>query len=112
MRGSRGPILMIATLLRKNFLLANGIANSESAKNTAVEFHCRTARMWFDFRAASRVNSTALLGGRPMVGLQTLDLAIGVRVPASQPTLAQLSGKQRLLALNLIDGVDYSLQLS
>ena len=27
-----------------------------------------------------------LLGGRPMVGLQTLDLAIGVRVPASQPT--------------------------
>ena len=26
-----------------------------------------------------------LLGGRPMVGLQTLDLAIGVRVPASQP---------------------------
>ena len=28
---------------------------------------------------------TLLLGGRPMVGLQTLDLAIGVRVPASQP---------------------------
>ena len=26
-----------------------------------------------------------MLGGRPMVGLQTLDLAIGVRVPASQP---------------------------
>ena len=26
-----------------------------------------------------------LLEGRPMVGLQTLDLAIGVRVPASQP---------------------------
>jgi hypothetical protein len=26
-----------------------------------------------------------LLGGRPMVGLQSLDLAIGVRVPASQP---------------------------
>ena len=31
------------------------------------------------------VNSISLLGGRPMVGLQTLDLAIGVRVPASQP---------------------------
>src|SRR4029079_19608935 len=26
-----------------------------------------------------------LLGGRPMLGLQTLDLAIGFRVPASQP---------------------------
>ena len=31
-----------------------------------------------------------LLGGRPMVGLQTLDLAIGVRVPASQPQIAIL----------------------
>ena len=31
--------------------------------------------------------NSSLLGGRPMVGLQTLDLAIGVRVPASQPKL-------------------------
>ena len=28
----------------------------------------------------------SLLGGRLMVRLQTLDLRIGVRVPASQPT--------------------------
>ena len=40
-----------------------------------------------DFRRARQLHSTALLGGRPMVGLQTLDLAIGVRVPASQPKL-------------------------
>jgi hypothetical protein len=26
-----------------------------------------------------------LLGGRPTVGLQILDLRIGVRIPASQP---------------------------
>ena len=31
------------------------------------------------------VQVSIILGGRPMVGLQTLDLAIGVRVPASQP---------------------------
>jgi hypothetical protein len=41
--------------------------------------------MWFDFGGVALVNSISLLGGRPMVGLQTLDLAIGVRVPASQP---------------------------
>src|SRR2546423_13874122 len=38
-----------------------------------------------------------MLGGRPMVGLQTLDLAIGVRVPASQPRFLL-----RSLALNLL----------
>jgi hypothetical protein len=39
-----------------------------------------------DKTAASLLNSRPfVLGGRPMVGLQTLDLAIGVRVPASQP---------------------------
>ena len=40
-----------------------------------------------DIRRATYVNSSSLLGGRPMVGLQTLDLAIGVRVPASQPLI-------------------------
>ena len=39
----------------------------------------------FDIPGETYVNSNSLLGGRPMVGLQTLDLAIGVRVPASQP---------------------------
>ena len=34
-----------------------------------------------------------LLGGRPMVGLQTLDLAIGVRVPASQPKDSNTYGR-------------------
>src|SRR5438552_18694701 len=38
-----------------------------------------------DILRGTYVNSISLLGGRPMVGLQTLDLAIGVRVPASQP---------------------------
>ena len=33
-----------------------------------------------------------LLGGRPMVGHQTLNLAIGVRVPASQPTTFLIRG--------------------
>ena len=36
-------------------------------------------------RGSIRKFKFLLLGGRPMVGLQTLDLAIGVRVPASQP---------------------------
>ena len=55
----------------------------------------------FDFRRARRVNSISLLGGRPMVGLQTLDLAIGVRVPASQPkfsTSANFSGLTQLIS--------------
>ena len=34
--------------------------------------------------ARTVISLTFILGGRPMVGLQTLDLAIGVRVPASQ----------------------------
>ena len=40
-------------------------------------------------RGAIRKFKILLLGGRPMVGLQTLDLAIGVRVPASQPKQEQ-----------------------
>ena|GEM_PF-1166167 len=39
--------------------------------------------------------NSSLLGGRPMVGLQTLDLAIGVRVPASQPKLSSPHSIQR-----------------
>src|SRR5574338_351842 len=40
---------------------------------------------WLTSAASIRKFKFPLLGGRPMVGLQTLDLAIGVRVPASQP---------------------------
>jgi hypothetical protein len=43
----------------------------------------------FDIGRQTYVHSDSLLGGRPMVGLQTLDLAIGVRVPASQPNKSQ-----------------------
>ena len=48
-----------------------------------------------------------------MVGLQTLDLAIGVRVPASQPT-SQSSGvrqnsKSLWRQIDLIHSVDYFL---
>ena len=39
-----------------------------------------------------------LLGGRPTVGLQTLDLPIGVRIPASQPILQSL--KLRILEIH------------
>ena len=42
-----------------------------------------------DILRRTYVHSSSLLGGRPMVGLQTLDLAIGVRVPASQPTVSR-----------------------
>src|ERR1051325_10960592 len=43
------------------------------------------AREPVDNSLARTLISSNILGGRPMVGLQTLDLAIGVRVPASQP---------------------------
>jgi hypothetical protein len=54
--------------------------------------------MWFDFGGAALVNSISLLGGRPMVRHQTLDLAIGVRVPASQPTFSPAKTKQQFTA--------------
>ena len=58
-----------------------------------------------------------------MVGLQTLDLAIGVRVPASQPTLLVINQKLfiaprrndfsrfegLLIPLDLIDRIDHPL---
>ena len=48
--------------------------------STVSRFSC-----WLTTLALTRKFKFLLLGGRPMVGLQTLDLAIGVRVPASQP---------------------------
>src|SRR5205807_8644852 len=49
-----------------------------------------------DILRRTYVHSSSLLGGRPMVGLQTLDLAIGVRVPASQPTASSRLGDRCL----------------
>ena len=46
-----------------------------------------------------------------MVGLQTLDLAIGVRVPASQPNFFSHPNNEKLGTLDLIHGVDYALEL-
>ena len=48
-----------------------------------------------------------------MVGLQTLNLAIGVRVPASQPIFspAKIIKKTKLMTRDLIDGVNHALQL-
>jgi hypothetical protein len=43
-----------------------------------------------------------LLGGRPMVGLQTLDLAIGVRVPASQPNRFNTGSSSQLPVLSVL----------
>jgi hypothetical protein len=47
--------------------------------------HSELRRIARNYMRGERRNSISLLGGRPMVGLQTLDLAIGVRVRASQP---------------------------
>src|SRR5438128_12357254 len=46
-----------------------------------------------DILRRTYVHSSSLLGGRPMVGLQTLHLAIGVRVAASQPTVSRQTGR-------------------
>ena len=57
-----------------------------SAKRVGDAYLARyPSHLAVDILRGTYVNSISLLGGRPMVGLQTLDLAIGVRVPASQP---------------------------
>ena len=77
------------------WLLAGECANNcgrrfrfvtRSAKRVGDAYLARyPSHLAVDILRGTYVNSISLLGGRPMVGLQTLDLAIGVRVPASQP---------------------------
>ena len=108
LRGGRHIILLIVALRRKNFfartrccklVCSQGIvrrhryARAQRAKTPTKEHQSVrpstdggfAVLLWFDFGGVALVNSISLLGGRPMVGLQTLNLAIGVRVPASQP---------------------------
>ena len=54
-------------------------------KESRLKKDLLTARAWGDYL----YKSTAL-GGRLTVGLQTLDLRIGVRIPASQPIFMRI----------------------
>ena len=61
----------------------------------AFEYYARAVCFYLavDILRRTYVHSRSLLGGRLTVRLRTLDPPIGVRIPASQPTVSRQTGR-------------------